>query len=97
MSAPVQPVVHTPGPWRVDGWNIIGSDNAIAAKVIPWDNSVNKQETVANAALMSASPELLAATKSMLELCERFLGPMLAGGQIAQARAAIAKATGEVV
>lgn len=41
-----------------------------------------------------ADPELLKSTMSLLEVCERYLGPMLAGDEMTQARAAIAKARG---
>lgn len=40
--------------------------------------------------------ELLESTQSLLALCERYLGPLLAGGEMTKARAAIAKAREEV-
>lgn len=44
----------------------------------------------------ATTSELLESTKSLLALCERYLGPLLAGGEMTKARAAIAKAMEEV-
>lgn len=35
--------------------------------------------------------DLVQATEGLLALCERYLGPLLAGGEMTKARAAIAK------
>ena len=66
---------HTQGPWQLhsptegdpktgDGtYCITGSHGGVIAKIIPEDSP----ETPANATLISASPELLAALRQMME------------------------------
>ncbi len=82
---------HTPGPWRCvepapgdDCWRILATDANIA-HVLPED------EVEANAALIAAAPDLLAA-------CERLYARLhsaeqLYGGVAKLAATAIAKAT----
>jgi hypothetical protein len=92
-------VVHTPGPWRViEGTHSADKRFSVASEsgedITGW-GCVQQME--GNARLIAASPELLESTQSMLKLCERYLGPLLAGGELTRARAAIEKATGKVV
>ena len=102
---------HTPGPYRADGPDMFGDYNilhdggalAIAAVV---QNLRDKDEVAANAALFSASSEMLEALECLLdgfpfphtaneyELVQAGCEPMEAR-KIAKARAAIAKARGQ--
>jgi hypothetical protein len=50
---------HTIGPWRADGWKIIGGDNSVIAKVVPWDETGGRREGVANLNVFLAAPDLL--------------------------------------
>jgi hypothetical protein len=65
--APVQNFVHTPGPWRKSGWDVMGGDNSRVAIVLPWDESGCRKEDVANLLLISAAPDLLAACKRLMQ------------------------------
>ena len=70
MSAPVQPVVHTPGPWEVKG----PSQNGHCRRIFAGDEYVaivggsdQPMKTIrSNADLIAAAPELLAAIKDFL-------------------------------
>ena len=81
---------HTPGPWVIDNDNVIyqeGTSEPIASAAPTADEE-------ANAWLIAAAPELLAA----LEFCADALNTEAGGlykAHIEQARAAIAKAKGE--
>ena len=81
---------HTPGPWVIDNDNVIyqeGTSEPIASAAPTADEK-------ANAALIAAAPDLLAA----LESCSDALNTEAGGlykARIDQARAAIAKAKGE--
>jgi len=96
--APVHSIVHWPAPWRViegthSGENRFSVFSESGEDITGWGCV---QQLEGNARLIAASPELLESTQSMLELCERYLGPLLAGGEMTRARAAIEKATGKV-
>ena len=56
---------HTPGPWTTTGPNIRADNDALVATVQDhWhDHKTPQGEKEANAQLMSAAPELLAACK----------------------------------
>jgi len=94
---------HTPGPWTATGHDgkqcvIIECTWGSVAKVLPV--GAQDQET-ANAQLIAAAPELLAALKFCLTWVETFdrqTGPKSSEGplftSINQARAAITKAEG---
>ena len=105
-TGPTQPVVHTPGPWSVDEdtrpgmeWNrhIQGSDGlTVCFMAISGGNDHERDE--ANALLVSAAPELLAALEQALlwiEVDEMTHGRKFGAGNVA--REAIAKATGQSV
>jgi hypothetical protein len=93
-STPAYAVVHTAGPWRRDGWDIVGGDNSIVAKVLPWDESGCRQEDQANANLVAAAPELLEACKLLLRLS---LPVDVSGQRMVQvARDAVKKAINKV-
>lgn len=92
---------HTEGPWTFDrDWNriptIIGADGSLVADIRK--SSVNKgggvvdmPEREANARLIAAAPELLAA---LIPLAASPRGLEITIGQLDAARAAIAKAKG---
>lgn len=93
---------HTPGPWAVG--RALSNTNAVPIRKdgenIAWvcglDSALelSPEETAANAALIAAAPELLRELKILLNLCERYAGPCICGGELTEARAAIAKAKG---
>lgn len=69
---------HTPGPWTVDESHINGSINAGNKHIAmanfynsPDENfRVDREQQIANAQLISAAPELLAALKAILPMAE---------------------------
>lgn len=87
---------HTPGPWRFDesnfginsdpGWGIVGPSGESLGVTVHWDNHC---EAGANARLIAAAPDLLAACKAALAR------PGLEGWQREQITAAIARAEAE--
>jgi hypothetical protein len=91
---------HTPGPWKYIAWgqqiSIDGIEEMGIAKINTLgfnDKGIPSRQDVANAALIAAAPELLAA----LEFCSDALNTEAGGlyeAHIKQARAAIAKAKG---
>lgn len=90
---------HTPGPWRVDAiTNSLGTIETAdgvsigqAFQVRPHRDDLHSIERKANARLMAAAPDLLAALEEAIEYIPARDRSVL----IAKARAAIAKATGE--
>lgn len=97
---------HTPGPWSVDpsefcGARINGPHGLSVAHATQRDTfpsnspgSISQSEAEANGRLISAAPELLEALRDTLALLEAYCGES-EGCTRKQARAAIAKATGE--
>lgn len=93
---------HTPGPWRVENhrfktttesrWTVWSGSEAIA-----WTNGTDDESELAqqeaNARLIAAAPELLAACKNMLEWARR-VKQINPGPEIVNAINAIAKAEG---
>lgn len=69
---------HTPGPWRVDVWKysmatpprecptIVAEKDAIAEVFALWCPDDREAERIANAHLIAAAPELLAALEGLL-------------------------------
>jgi hypothetical protein len=99
---------HTPGPWRVEGAGVIWSPAAKAtiaaaselraeryvAFTMPRFSSPDLAEIHANARLIAAAPELLAALHKILPHAEaQDCGGPDIGADLSLARAAIAKAT----
>ncbi len=96
---------HTPGPWQAEEasvrgitqeWfvRVDGDDIAIASDIR--DRNGNHSE--ANARLIAAAPELLEALEDLASLAEaamREVGEYDIEAELADARAAIAKATGD--
>ena len=87
---------HTPGPWvRYFENDVLSAAGDLIAVVHAWD--LNEQE--ANAHLIRAAPELLAALEGMLSRYDKFSDENLPvtgiwHDQIINARAAVAKAKG---
>jgi hypothetical protein len=90
---------HTPGPWIIDrdGFNdpgaLDGGDNL--RRVLRWDAFARRHtdEAEANARLIAAAPELLDALQVMAKTFEGLAA--IHNDAYRQARAAIAKATGQ--
>lgn len=90
---------HSPGPW---GWaqdslytpgHIITGDKRYIASICVDDRP--KNENIANARLIAAAPELLAAIKNLLDGYKALNHKGLLAHDVEMARAAIAKARGE--
>ena len=89
-------MAHTPGPWTIHLWGDNEYDiNAASETVcnVPGfdDDTVDADRAGANARLIAAAPELLAALKAHLPWAEE---PVQGWGAWADAVAAIAKAEG---
>ena len=85
---------HTPGPWRTFIWNEFAGEAVINHVIVITDNkdiarfSRATDEVMANARLIAAAPELLAALQELVAVVGH-------DHLTAEARAAITKATGE--
>ena len=93
---------HTPGPWRVENWiyqnarevvTIQTDKDAIATACNLWRNGDDSTfEVMANARLIAAAPDLLAALE---ELCaDKYLADPINADRMGKAKAAIAKVKG---
>ena len=80
---------HTPGPWHVTGYHVEARAGAIATVCDAGDDDT---EGDANARLIAAAPELLAALQGLVATLE---GMAVHPSHYAAARAAIATATVE--
>ena len=96
-------VTHTPGPWTYDeSWALIkGDDGSEIAAVhaarafrAPKGKDAFKDEPKANARLIAAAPDLLAALQKMTALLAAHPDGGLYPDYLIQARAAILRATG---
>ncbi len=85
---------HTPGPWQVHGSHIYTADpkRALLAQVYNPGNKASDYPLVANAHLMKAAPDLLAACKEFVRKVEA--GEARSTKSYAEMKAAIAKAEG---
>ena len=88
---------HTPGPWRIgtappNGEQAIGTIRGMMVAVATTGVGMEK-ETLANARLIAAAPELLEALRGMLEVFGDEFG-IGSSETCDAARAAIAKSTG---
>lgn len=85
---------HTPGPWKMDKWNTVKDivGNTILVEGLALSGRTN-HESLANTRLIAAAPDLLEALLDMVSAMESYGYPH--SPEIATARAAIAKATGE--
>ena len=92
---------HTPGPWNVgddspndyEGPIIDTRDRAVAVITIDHETESTPEDR-ANARLIAAAPELLAALIELEQFTDHEARPLASVKLYAQARAAIAKATG---
>lgn len=93
---------HTPGPWEVDGEDILANSGDTTVAMTFWTNQrCPDDECRANARLIAAAPELLAACEELLKLVDDLEGmaampltPECTSKEVAKAKAAIAKAKG---
>ena len=97
---------HTPGPWSISAsfdrverrvqhgdnpplvWGIASGINSAHPDYMP------RAEQIANARLIAAAPELLAALEALCE--DKYLADPINADRMRAARAAIAKASGEL-
>lgn len=88
---------HTPGPWALDNPASLivraPARHAASQRIADCRALLPDAELRANAALIAAAPELLAALQALAAVCENEGFPYL-GNVLPKARAAIAKATG---
>lgn len=82
---------HTPGPWQAAGRHIVQDDGGVVAYVTAYASLTPRQK--ADARLIASAPDLLAALQKALEHCIWPASSISAAE--AEARAAIANATGE--
>lgn len=65
-------MAHTPGPWMLDGWDIVQRDCNDSCPALAFVGNAKRtlamEEINANARLISAAPELLAALKQAVSL-----------------------------
>jgi hypothetical protein len=59
---------HTPGPWEAIGSNVASDDGMVAITKVLWPG--DNERDAANARLIAAAPELLAACRDALEVEE---------------------------
>lgn len=86
---------HTPGPWFTEvGTARVLSDDARATIICEVTGAPNNPATIADARLIAAAPDLIAAA---LECVEMENEPRFLYGAIKSLKAAISKATGEDV
>lgn len=80
---------HTPGPWRVFGYDIGTSPDETLAVVCAMDDNTDD----ANAALIAAAPDLLAALADLLaDAVQMGLDESPVSGSLVAAREALRKA-----
>lgn len=87
---------HTPGPWTIEPFDNFDKSIVIREPGVAVDNDdVNHAEAAANARLIAAAPDLLAALRECLTVIDPEADPTHRSNReiLAQARAAIAKAT----
>jgi hypothetical protein len=88
---------HTPGPWNAAASRVWASDSRELAKV--WGKAAGVTtvaEQDANARLMAAAPELLAALEALVEAADATSLQEWIGPEIEHAKDVLAKACGEV-
>jgi len=96
VSSPRQ---HTPGPWHSEGYpryvgpTVVSPDGPVCAiSTGPLDRTLPRMPAAANARLIAAAPELLAALEALCE--DKYLADPINADRMRAARAAIAKARG---
>ena len=96
---PMKKHKHTPGPWETTGI-FVRRNVAVIPKIgkadicaVYADGEIKREEARANARLIAAAPDLLAACKMIASIAVGWQA--LTPGDIAEVHAAIAKAEGE--
>lgn len=97
---------YTPGPWKIfDGWGS-SREKPIIVDSIPDDNgkfvgncicfvATTNDDAAANARLLAAAPDMLAALEDALRTCDQDMQHVLDNGRLRDViRAALAKAKG---
>lgn len=84
---------HTPGPWDVQGDTYVTVNSLIIAHC-KQAGRTSLDEAMANARLIAAAPDLLAALEKVIDYHVTGINP-LSDAAILSARAAIARARGE--
>ena len=89
---------HTPAPWRVDRGSMLNHVNVITPhhEWICYLGSVSRPDVVADANLIAAAPELLEALEDFISSARTLCLDHSLGKEMQNARAAIAKAKGEI-
>ena len=60
---------HTRSPWKdFKGWSVVGGDNSVVCKVLPWEVCGTRPEDTANLHLIAAAPDLLNEVKTLRTL-----------------------------
>lgn len=90
---------HTPGPWLyaqegVNSFGIVKPDGHSVVHLVALSNSTAARDLEANARLIAAAPELLAALELMLKQFTKTPSTLKDSEARCKAHAAIAKATG---
>lgn len=94
---------HTPGPWRTnkDGDRVLGKEGPVCdvieckAPVLNEPQSFHAERQKANARLIAAAPDLLAALRTLMAWVDENVDYVEADPLLRVARAAIAKALGK--
>jgi len=87
---------HTPGPWvveKTDGYVVC--ELTAGWCVVATEADPNKYSPEADARLIAAAPELLAALEDLLDICDGDPGEPAEFQAASRARDAVVKATGE--
>ena len=91
---------HSPGPWAqapLSAVEILGPDETMIATSRYGMNGISREQAVANARLIAAAPELLAALQELNRAVRQFTNADESDWpELVAARAAIAKATGKI-
>ena len=83
---------HTQGPWRVDSQTRFGDFTIAAGQNVKACEFIAKTQSEANARLIAAAPDLLAALR---ELCgDKYLADPINSDRMKNARVAISKVGG---
>ena len=87
---------HTPGPWSIAGrgYTIFGPDDAVVISSFDAETEEEEERYLANARLIAAAPDLLAALEEAVRSSEVSRMGGMSWDEMDRARAAIAKARG---
>ena len=95
----LEAMAHTTGPWKVDSGEALKVRNNSGSIATVMQTHLtgrrSNDETMANARLIAAAPEMLEALHNMAELARPYMRDDVQLQALQDARAAITKATGE--